>query len=248
MNKQEFFTVAGLVGALFGIVLAAGGCSDGADEYVEKRQSYFPVVGGFEAPGRGTADIAYAKGVLWIADDDDDGTIYRVNPATGSVLSSIHPAYGPPGALCAEGDYLYVAAADTGAVYKHELNPRLVERETFETGLADIRGLYAAGGKFYVYDQATRAVYEFDAAWTPGPSYAVGPGDKSLRGFAYFKNRVWSADNRDGWINRHGTANFDVADTYCTPGYHPCGLAWDGSHLFLGDGGARKIYKLKITE
>ena len=58
--------------------------------------------------------------------------------------------------------------------------------------------------------------------------------------------RVWSADWRNGWLNRHRDEGFDVDRKFCTPGWHPAGLAWDGGYLFAGDTGARRIYKLEL--
>ncbi len=213
---------------------------------IPKRTSYFEVVRFFKTPARGSVDMTYAKQYIWLVDEEGAGMIYKIDPDTGSVLSSVTPSYGPPSAVCADGTYLYVAHGATGDVYRHLLEPRLEEVARFPTGLSDIRGMYFYAGTFYVFDQATRGVYEFDAGWTPGPWWRVGPGEEIIRGLARADGRVWSADWRNGWLNRHGELNFDVDGKFCTPGCHPAGLAWDGDYLFLGDTGSRRIYKLDL--
>jgi DNA-binding beta-propeller fold protein YncE len=223
-------------------------CSSGPGEAeVQKRTSYFEVVGVFEAPGKGLADMAYAKGNIWLADEEGAGLVYRIDPANGRVLSSAATAYGPPTALCTDGTYLYAADGADGGVHRYAPTPRLDELASFSTGLADIRGMYFYGGTFYVYDGATGGVYEFDVSWTPGRSWRAGAEDETIRGFERAAGRVWSADWRNGWLNRHRKTNFDVDRKFCTPGWHPAGLAWDGAYLFLGDSGARKVYKLDIS-
>lgn len=223
-------------------------CSSGPGEpEVQKRTSYFEVVGVFGIPGKGLADMTYAKGIIWLADEEGPGLVYRIDPANGKVLSSASTAHGPPSALCTDGTYLYAADGDDGGVHRYSLTPRLDELAAFSTGLADIRGLYFYAGTFYVYDAATRGVYEFDTSWKPGESWRAGAGDETIRGFDRAGGRVWSADWRNGWLNRHRRMNFDVDRKFCTPGWHPAGLAWDGSYLFLGDSGARRVYQLDIS-
>ncbi len=221
--------------------------SSPSEPEVRKRASYFEVVGVFEAPGKGLADMTYAKGNVWLADEDGAGLIYRIDRANGKVLSSASTAYGPPSAVCTDGTYLYAADGAAGDVHRYALTPRLEELAGFPTGLADIRGMYFYAGTFYVYDAATRGIYEFDTAWTPGESWRTGASDETIRGFERADGRVWSADWRNGWLNRHRKANFNVDRKFCTPGWHPAGLAWDGTYLFLGDTGARRVYKLDIS-
>jgi streptogramin lyase len=233
------------------VALAAAwltGCGAGPEEpEVQKRTSDFDVVGTFDAPGLGLADMEYAKGNLWLADEDGVGLIYRLEPTSGKVLSSASTPHGPPTAVCTDGTYLYAADGAGGEVHRYAPTARLEELAGFPTGLADIRGMYFYAGTFYVYDAATRAVYEFDTTWTLGRSWRAGAGDETIRGFERAAGRVWSADWRNGWLNRHRRANFDLDRKFCTPGWHPAGLAWDGSYLFLGDTGARRIYKLDIA-
>ncbi|HUV87199.1 MAG TPA: hypothetical protein VMX79_08810 [bacterium] len=232
--------------AAFASALAAGcGTSPSAPE-VHKRTSYFDVVRRFETPNKGLVDIAYAEGHIWVADEEGAGTVYKLDPGDGSVLSSVTPGYGPPGALCTDGTYLYVACAETGEVYRHALEPRLTELTHFPTGLADVRGMYFHAGNFYLFDQATRGVYEFDAGWKAGRFWRTGTAEEIIRGMTRADDRVWSADWRNGWLNRHRETGFDVDRKFCTPGWHPAGLAWDGAYLFLGDTGARRIYKLDL--
>jgi hypothetical protein len=211
-----------------------------------KRTSYFEVVRRFETPGKGLADVTYAKGYIWVADEEGAGTIFKLEPESGSVLSSVTPDYGAPTALCTDGAYLYAAHGATGNVYRHGLEPRLPELAHFPTGLGDVRGMYFYAGNFYLLDQATRAVYEFDADWKAGRWWRAGGGDEIIRGMTRAEGRVWSADWRNGWLNRHAEAGFNVDRKFCTPGWHPAGLAWDGAYLFLGDTGSRRIYKLYL--
>jgi hypothetical protein len=223
------------------------GCGRGPSEpVIPKRVSYFDVVQSYETPGKGLADMTYAKQHIWLADEEGTGLIYKIDPGNGSILSSVTPGYGPPSALCSDGTYLYVAHGATGDVYRHVLEPRLKELARYPTGLADIRAMYFRAGEFYVFDQATRGVYEFDEDWRAGRSWRAGDGDETIRGMTRANGRVWSADWRNGWLNRHRDEGFDVDRKFCTPGWHPAGLAWDGDYLFVGDTGARRIYKLEL--
>lgn len=226
--------------------LVAGCTSAPSAPEVNKRTSYFDVIQRFPTPGKGLADITFAKRHIWLADEEGAGLIYKIDPSTGSVLSSVTPSYGPPSALCTDGAYLYVAHGATGDVYRHALEPRLRELARFPTGLADIRGMYFDAGNFYVFDQATRGVYEFDGEWNRERTWRAGGEDETLRGMTKADGRVWSADWRDGWLNRHRDEGFDVDRKFCTPGWHPAGLAWDGGYLFVGDTGSRRVYKLEL--
>lgn len=224
------------------------GCSSSPSEpEVHKRASYFEVVGVFATPSKGIADMTYAKGNLWIADEEAPGLIYRVDPASGKVLSSAATASGPPSAICTDGTYLYAADGPGGEVRRYTVTPRLEELASFPTGLADIRGMFFHAGDFYVYDAATRAVYEFNTLWMAGESWRAGEGEETIRGMERAAGRAWSADWKNGWLNRHYETNFDVERKFCTPGWHPAGLAWDGNYLFLGDTGSRRVYKLDIS-
>ncbi len=245
MKKVARSFVLACAAALASAPLA--GCGRGPSEpEIPKRVSYFDVVQSYKTPGKGLADMTYAKQHIWLADEEGAGLIYKIDPSTGSVLSSVTPSYGPPSALCSDGTYLYVAHGATGDVYRHALEPRLRELTRFPTGLADIRAMYFHAGEFYVFDAATRGVYEFDEDWQAGGSWRAGGGDETIRGMTRADGRVWSADWRNGWLNRHRDEGFDVDRKFCTPGWHPAGLAWDGGYLFAGDTGARRIYKLEL--
>jgi hypothetical protein len=240
-RKLELVGAAALGAAL--LVSCAAGPSE---PEVKKRYSDFQVVRTFKVPGRGLADMTYAGGHIWLADEEGAGLVYRINPTTGSVVSSAATSYGTPSAICTDGTYLYIAHGATGNVWRHRLEPRLGELASFPTGLADVRGMYFYEGTFYLFDQATGGVYEFDENWSPRRVWRVGPGDEFIRGMTRADGRVWSADWRNGWLNRHRKVNFDIDRKFCTSGQHPAGLAWDGSYLFLGDMGGRMIYKLNI--
>jgi sugar lactone lactonase YvrE len=227
------------------LVLSCDGGAAAPQE--QKRQSYFEVVAWFKAPGKGLADLTWARGHLWLADEEGAGRVYKIDPANGRVLSAVGTSYGAPSALCTDGAFLYVAHGATGDVYRHELTPRLEERARFPTGLADIRGMYFDAGTFYLFDQATGGVHEFDTSWNAGRAWRVGAGEETIRGLTRADGRVWSADWRDGWLNRHRRTSFDLNLKFCTPGWHPAGLAWDGSNLYLGDTGARRLYKLDLS-
>lgn len=244
--KSAAPTFALACAATCALALAAG-CGRGPSEpEVFKRTSYFEVVQSFETPGKGLADMTYAKNHIWLADEDGTGLIYKIDPGNGSVLSSVTPSYGLASALCSDGTYLYAADRATGDVYRHALEPRLKELAHFPTGLADIRAMYHHAGGFYVFDQATRSIYEFDGQWQPGGSGRAGGAEETIRGMTRADGRVWSADWRNGWLNRHRKTGYDIDRKFCTPGWHPAGLAWDGAYLFVGDTGARRIYKLKL--
>lgn len=232
--------------ALTATALLTSCTSSPGEPEIPKRISYFEVVQFFKTPGKGLADMTYAKQHIWLADEEGAGTIYQIDPNNGSILSSATPSYGAPTAVCTDGTYLYAAHGATGNVYRHGLAPRLVELAHFPTGLADIRGMYFYAGAFYVFDQATRGVYEFNMEWARERLWRIGPGEETIRGFARADGRVWSADWRRGWLNRHRKVNCDVDRKFCTPGWHPAGLAWDGNYLFLGDTGSRRIYKLDL--
>ncbi len=222
-------------------------CAEGpSGPEAKKRFSHFKIVQKLKVPSRAIADMTYAKGHIWLADEDGAGLVYRIDPTTGSVVSSAGTSYGTPSAICSDGTYLYVAHGATGYVWRHRLEPRLEELASFPTGLADVRGMYFYEGTFYLFDQATAGVYEFDKNWSPGRTWRVGEGEEFIRGMTRADGRVWSADWRNGWLNRHRKANFDVDWKFCTLGQHPAGLAWDGAYLFLGELGAGEVYKLDI--
>jgi len=244
-------TLRHLIGsaAFLAVVIVTAACDGGGTAAPEKRESYFEIVKVIPAPAKGLVDLTYGRGYLWVADEGDGGVLYKLDAATGDVIFSVGTSYGRPAALCSDGEHLYVAARDSGDVWRHTFDARLTETASYPTGLADVRGMYYDPGRrsFFLFDQATAAVYEFDAAWNLRREWRVGEKTEMIRGLCLADGRIWSADWRNGWLNRHDAASFDIERKFCTYGQHPAGLGWDGAYLFLGDTGRRKIYKLDIS-
>lgn len=247
-SKNRFYISYYTIFALLLAVLLMGGCSsESPTELPTKRESHFEVTDVIVTPGRGTEDIVFTAGSLWVSDSDGAGTIYRISANDGTVQAQNQPAFGRPGSLVIADGALYVADKYGGGIHKIAINDRMDVLNDYETGLTEIRGLFYKNGMFYAYDYAEGAIIELDGDFVISNVYPIDAGPRHLRGFRIIEGTLWSADSNRGWINTHDDS-FAILDEYVTVCNYPRGIAWDGQYMYLGYPEGRKIYQMDISQ
>ena len=200
-----------------------------------------------DSPGRGTEDIVFHQGFLWVTDSDRGGKIYCISPSSGDILVENQPSFGLPGSIINFGDALIVAEKFGGTLYIISADEHMDIVTSYDTGLGEIRGLFRIDGVLYAYDYAERAVYEFDSNFVIVGARYINEGVRDIKGFRYVNGQLWSAEHKYGWINTHKSDNLHIENEYVTHCPHPAGITWDGASMYLGDPAGRKIYVMDIS-
>lgn len=119
-----------------------------------KQMAILSTPGGAKAGAHG---LEWRDSTLWV-NVPKTGTIYQLDPQSGSVVHSI-PAPGQrPHGMAWEGDLLWCAETTHKALYK--LDPRdgtIVER--IEVASPEPHGMTMWGGEFWMCDAGTREVF-----------------------------------------------------------------------------------------
>jgi sugar lactone lactonase YvrE len=247
MADNRFISVPLLIAAVAAAAIIFIGCGDGAIEPPgEKRESYFEVVAYFDAPGDASEDMVYARDLLWVTDSDGAGTVYQLQPDNGSVRLALGVGYPAPGPITSDGNFIYVASLSDGTIHKHSMSDSFYELGEFDTGLAEIKGLFRHGGYFYAYDKQNRTLNRFDDDFDLDETYPLVVNDKNIKGMDFANGRLWAAEAKGGWLLALDET-YRIEDEFATPGPNPAGIAYDGRYLFIADTKQNRIYKLDVA-
>jgi glutamine cyclotransferase len=206
------------------------------------------------APGAKPGDLAWDGKCLLIADDSTE-IVYRVDPTTGKVVSSLNVAPLNPFGLAWDGASLRVYDGTTNRILHLEPNTGEVlssvdvliaspkDERCSLTGLAcdgkDLWIGYIAGwsSKMIKLEGSTGSIVK--TYFTKGFPRAIAVNDDYL----------WSAtDNgglRPGTIYKYDITNGSFISQIDTPGDNPVGLTYDGKFLWCLDKATKIIYRLK---
>ena len=231
------------------VVLAAGALH--AMKKPDKRH-------GFPAPGDKPEGLAWDGAALW-CNNFDDGALYKLDPATGSVLAHYQQVPGLPASpegLAWDGEYLWTCDWHAGLIVKFRERAGEIEIvDTFEKP-ADSGpnvGLEWDGTSLWLtcWPEAAKnldfgQLYELDPVTLAVRRRLILPVH-FVEDLAWDGRYLWSAD----WLLGIGFAiertTGDTLYTYRTPGPNPVGQAWDGESLWVTDTERDSIWALDVS-
>jgi hypothetical protein len=220
------------------------------------------IVNSFPAPTQYPSGLTYGGGVLYLGDFALK-TIYRMNPNTGSVMSSFVPSPKPagtfmPGLAYASG-YLWANAGYPTRLYKmFPTNGSVVASYAVST-ISSGEGIAADASYVYVANNSSTDYYIYKFSPSSGTVVKSWNGAKYPSGMNIIthaptsKKVVMNLGNVDGWVyifdldgTRHDGEQFKI-DAPCPESYFTGDLATrDKTHIFFASSYLDVIYEHEI--
>jgi outer membrane protein assembly factor BamB len=220
------------------------------------------IINSFATPTGAPAGLTFGDGILYLG-DFFSMRIYRMNPDTGSVISSFVPSPKPAGSfmygLAYASGYLW---ADTGRqtrLFKIAPSSGSVVASYTVGGITSCDGIAADASYVYVANNNVNAVYIYKYSPTGGSIVASWPGAKYPAGLNIIthvptsKQVLMNLGNVDGWVYisdlngvRHEGEQFKI-DAPCPEGYFTGDLATrDKTHIFYACGYLKTVFEHEI--
>ena len=206
------------------------------------------VVSRFSSPGPEPRGLAWDGRYLWCADASGEGTLYKIDPSSGSAVSGIPSPGMEPSGLAWDGKYLWNLDRIEGKIF--QIDPRT---GTVVNGQGNIpgsgpTGLTWDGQYLWVADDEAYQLYQIDPDDGSIVKSIPSPGDFP-RGLAWDGSRLWNIDIIEGLYRldpRSGgtTAFYELPFEVTTSRLE--GMVWGGSYLWVADSMGDKIYKIKL--
>ncbi|MCP8323651.1 MAG: Ig-like domain-containing protein [Candidatus Methylarchaceae archaeon HK02M2] len=207
------------------------------------------IVESFDPPGEDPDGLAWDGNYLWNADNEDH-KIYKLNPSTGEVVTSIE--FSPKWHL---SDLTWGESslwAFTGDIYR--INPSTGEViKSFESP-----GKYHPGGLAWDGQSLWHSDYEENKINRINPSTGEviksfdSPGNNP-EGLAWDGHYLWiatvsrSSMRSNAIIYKVSPSTGAVKDSFSYPDKGVSDLAWDGHYLWIIDNDDDKIYKIDLV-
>ena len=223
--------------------LAQNGNDDGSFPNVTPaRDSVAPgeIVRTIPAPGPSTDGLAWDGTHLW-ASDNKTNTIYQLDPADGTVLSSF-PA--PPGVfpndLTWDGENLWVAVNDGDTIYEIDTLGNVLS--SFPSPSSGPDGLAWDGLSLWHGDFDSSQIYRLD----PETGAVLDSyGAISPNGLTYDGSFVWYVDNEPTGFYAVDPADGTLVLACAAPSGNPRGLTFDGTYLWISESLADEIHQVE---
>jgi YVTN family beta-propeller protein len=150
------------------------------------------------AVGQSPGGLAYGAGALW-ATNAADGTVSRIDPATHTVVQTIHQVGADPTAVTVSGQEVWVANGGDGTVSGISTVTTTVVDPAVRVG-AQPAAIASGPGGVWVADSGDDTVQRIDPdSGTAGRPIRVGDGPD---GIAVGAGAVWVANGADGTVSR----------------------------------------------
>jgi PKD repeat protein len=207
------------------------------------------VVSQFRSPGPNPRGLAWDGRYLWCADASGEGTLYKIDPSSGSAVSAIPSPGMEPAGLAWDGKYLWNVDRIERKIF--QLDSRtgtVVNGQGIDIPGPGPTGLTWDGQYLWVADDETYQLYQVDPSDGSIVKSIPAPGDFP-RGLAWDGSRLWNVDIIEGLYRldpRSGTATafyelpFEVTTSRLE------GMVWGGSYLWIADSMGDKIYKIRL--
>lgn len=189
------------------------------------------VVDSFAAPSTLTRDLAVGNGVLWATGTLDGNTIYELDPADGSVISSFASPGISPFGIAWDGTNLWHSDANTDRIYKLTTAGSVVS--SFAAPTTSIVSLdFDADGFLWAADSGLDQLHQID----PSDGSVIVTHSTSFP--ATYSISGVSVLDGDLWVSLTSTTSPFTADTI-----RRLAMA-DGSQLDVFDGNRRDLLDL----
>ena len=210
---------------------------------------------GFRSPGNYPEGLAWDGRYLW-CNNYSNGTLYKVDPATGAKLAEFRGGVLPvePEGLEWDGECLWTADFRTGTVSRVRETPtrfELVARFDKPANSGPPVGLGWDGTHVWLTcwpggDYARGQLYKID----PVSHQVVWSRELDvvyIEDLTWDGRLFWSADWLSGVAFAIDPASGDTLHTFRAPGPNPVGTAWDGTHLWLSCTTKDSIWAVDIS-
>jgi hypothetical protein len=221
------------------------------------------VVNSFPAPSAHPCGLAFGNGILFVSDYETK-TIYRLDPYTGSALSSYVPSPLPDGnlyGLAFYGTRLWANAArsDRACLYKMRPATGSVVASYVIAGLGAAEGIAFYESYVYVANNSPTDFYIYKFHPATGTIVKSWPGGKWPAGLTVIthpdteENVLLNSGTVDGWVRVYDLEGrlyegyaFKIA--VACPEYQYRGdlAGRDGTHIFFASDYFDCIYELQI--
>lgn len=196
------------------------------------------------SPGQSPLGIAWDGSALWVVDTSDFETykLYRVDPQSGSVLSSLAITTIIPDGLAWDGDRLWLVDGAEGRLL--QIDPTngkvlkaLVAPGTFPTGIA------WDGSALWVADADTLKIYKLNPITARVIESFDAPGDFPT-GLAWDGQFLWHLDTTS--IYKLDPKDGTIVAEYEAPRPQLADLTWDGQFLWATDEENKQLVQLNF--
>lgn len=220
------------------------------------------IVNSFPSPTKTPNGLTYGGGVLYLGDNITK-MIYRMNPNTGSVVSSFIPSPKPTGrfmyGLAYSSGYLWANTGSPTKLFKIIPATGSVVSSYAVPGVSRGEGIAADAGYVYVANNSSTAFYVYKFSPSSGTVVKSWAGAKYPSGTNIIthvptsKQVVMNLGNVDGWVYifglngvRHDGEQFKI-DAPCPESYFTGDLATrDKTHIFFASSYLDVIYEHEI--
>ncbi len=221
------------------------------------------VVNSFPAPSAHPCGLAFGNGILFVSDYETK-TVYRLDPETGSALSSYVPSPLPDGnvyGLAFNGTHLWANAArrDSACLYKMRPATGSVVASYVISGLGAAEGMAFYESYAYVANNSPTDFYLYKFRPPTGTIDKSWPGGKWPGGLTVItlpeneEQVLLNSGTVDGWVyvydlegRRYGGYWFKIAVNCPEYQYRGDLAGKDGTHIFFASDYFDHIYELKI--
>ena len=209
----------------------------------------------FASPGDYPEGLTWDGKWLWV-NNFTNGTLYAVDPANGQIVSQHAGIDLParPEGLTWDGDTMWSSDWVSGTI------TQMRQTATGMEVVAEYQKPADAGKPVGLTWDGTHlwlACFGFELN-TKSELFQIDPAGftvvKRLQlpiwwigDLAWDGQRLWSVDWLFGIGFAIDPATGDTSTTYETPGPNPVGMAWDGTHLWLGDTSADSLWALDVS-
>jgi len=192
------------------------------------------IIHSIPCPADWAGDLAWDGSSLWV--NDDDGTVYQLDPSDGHVIKSIVVSIDYPRGMTWDGEYLWISSYYGMTIYKVNPNDGSIVHSI--PSLLDTTGGLAWDG---------------EALWTGGfgsPNiFRLSPSDGAIlhtipapdtvtRGLTWDGEFLWVCESNSDIDDIYkinpsdGTIILSFVPSGLTPDWYILGLAWDGQYLW----------------
>jgi hypothetical protein len=221
------------------------------------------ILSSFASPANYPYGLTYAGGTLYLGDAVSK-TIFRLNPDTGSVMSSFVPSPKPAGTfmygLASTPGYLWAATNSPARLYKIGAASGSVVNSYTLSGVSAADGLAAEGNYVYVANSSSSAFFVYKYSPSSGSIVDSWPGAKYPSGLSIIthvptsRRVLFNLGNVDGWVpftDLNGQPYRGQAfkiDPPCGEGNYAGDLATrDNTHIYYAANYLKHIYYLSIN-
>lgn len=202
---------------------------------VSAAQADVSIVASWPSPGQLPYGVTYDGSYIWVScDETGKESVYKCDPANGSVVSSFRVGTTGLFGCVYDGSYLWYDALDPGlSYYMYKVTETGSVLASWPSPVARTVGCGWDGTYLWL------SSYFGSLGWATTAGSLVGSFGTSWRptGVAFDGYYLWTAEYHQPDLHRLTTAGSVVA-SYLFPAGEPWGLGFDGEYLWVTSAGS----------